>query len=77
MVTYQQIEKAVAEKIGVTKLPEGLLIFGLKPVGEDAAVFLVMVDRNDFPPLAQYIGPNEEGKIVVRPIPDWLAPYVW
>ena len=75
MIGYKEIDQAVVDKVGSR---DGLLTFELKAVGDDA-IFSVSAKRGDgsyTPPVRMYAARNTEGKVVIKPIPEWLAAYL-
>jgi hypothetical protein len=77
MITQKEIEQAVKEKLMLEKLPEGLIIDSVKPVGDDSVVCRVTVAGSWIPPQGQMATKDKEGKISLKPVPEWLLPYIW
>ena len=75
MIEYKDIDQAIVEKVGSK---EGLVTFALKAT-DDQATFSVSARRGDgshTSPVKMYAKRNADGKVVVRPIPGWLAAYI-
>ena len=81
MIDQQEIRNALAEKVG-EEAAQKLLLMDVKSFDNMATFWITLVCGEDgclqhlAQPIAQCAFRDKEGKVRIKPVPDWLAGYI-